>query len=89
MDVAFIGDFEWWPNLVAIRWFLEEVFPHTSGAVRLNLFGPRSERAAPGHPGVVAHGVVDEFSEVCRRCSLMICPEFLGGGVSGGAWPAW
>jgi hypothetical protein len=82
LELGYVGDFEWWPNQVGLRWFLQKVYPHTNGAIRLNVFGRHSERFMADDPNIVRHGVVDRMSDVWRRCDIVICPDLSGGGVS-------
>ncbi len=82
LELGYVGNFAWWPNQAGLRWFLQKVFPSTNGAIRLHLFGQHSKGIAPNHPCILKHGIVDPISEVWRRCDILICPEFSGGGVS-------
>ncbi len=82
LELGFVGDFNWWPNRIAVRWFMDNVLRHMRGSVRLHLYGLHSERVAPRAANVVAHGIAAAFSEVGRRCNLLICPERSGAGVS-------
>jgi len=81
LEIGYVGNCGWWPNLAGLRWFLGEVFPNVQGKVRLHAFGQHSERAAPDHPCITKHGVTDRIAGVWGRCDILICPEFVGGGV--------
>ena len=82
MHIGFLGNFGWWPNQEGLRWFLKEVFPHTTGDTTLHLFGDRSEDAAPQHPSILKHGFLPRTQDIWPICDFMICPIHSGGGVN-------
>ncbi len=82
IDIGFMGHFGWWPNREGLRWFLKEVFPHTTDDTRLHLFGEQALDAAPPHPRIVVHGFLPELQDIWSICDFMICPIHSGGGVN-------
>ncbi len=82
LQIGFMGNFGWWPNREGLRWFLREVFPHTSIDTRLHLFGDKSREAAPRNPRIVNHGFVPKIEAIWPICDFMICPIHTGGGVN-------
>jgi len=82
LDIGFLANFGWWPNREGLRWFLKEIFPHTTEKTRLHLFGEQSQQVVPDHPRIVTHGFLPRIQDVWRMCDFMICPIFSGGGVS-------
>jgi hypothetical protein len=80
--VGYLGNFDWWPNRTGLRWFVDEVLPHVTSPVQLNLFGKGSERCYPGHSRLRRHGVVEPIEEVWRDCDFLICPAFADSGVN-------
>ena len=82
IDLGFMGNFGWWPNREGLRWFLEEVFPHTSDDTRLHLFGEHARDAAPHHLRIVNHGFLPKLQDIWPICDFMICPIHSGGGVN-------
>jgi len=81
LQIGYVGDFGWWPNRQGLRWFASRVLPHVTRPVRINLFGPGSERAWRGDPRVVGHGVVEDMNRLWAQCDFLICPSFASGGV--------
>lgn len=82
IEVGFLANFNWWPNLDGLRWFLDEIFPHCRGRIRLHLFGSGSERSSGRAVGVSTHGYVEHLSTVWQTCDVMVCPIRAGGGVN-------
>ena len=82
LELGLVGNFRWWPNRLAVRWFLDEVLPHVKTPLRLNLFGPPAGRGWTAEPRVREHGPVEAMGQVWERCDFMICPAFAPGGVS-------
>lgn len=82
LDLAFVGNGEWWPNRSSLAWFLDEVFPNTDGTTHLHVFGPDSGDLAPDHPRIVKHGPIGLVSDAFRQCHILICPDRSRWGVS-------
>ncbi|MCY7303212.1 MAG: glycosyltransferase family 4 protein [Thermoleophilia bacterium] len=81
LELGMVANFDWWPNVHGLNWFLREVFPGAPGHARLHLYGHGSESVAPSHPRIVSHGFVHDLSEVWSACDFMICPIRTGSGV--------
>lgn len=81
LHVGMMANFGWWPNRDGLRWFAERVLPSVRDRVTLHLFGPDSDRAAPGIRDAVRHGFVSAPGVAYDACDLMICPIVSGGGV--------
>jgi hypothetical protein len=82
LHIGMLANFGWWPNREGLKWFVEKVFPYVSPAVRLHLFGARSEQVAPGHPRIQRHGYAASLGHVWSTCDIMIAPVVSEGGVS-------
>ncbi len=80
--LGFLANFTWWPNRAAARWLLQEVLPRVTRDLRLHLFGDGSTSIARSDPRVVAHGFVDDVTEVFASCDVMLCPTVSGAGVN-------
>jgi hypothetical protein len=81
VQVLFLADFSWWPNLDGFRWFLDEVFSAAEHTMRLHVAGNRSEQFSPCHPNIVKHGFVTSTRGLWGLADIMICPIFGGGGI--------
>jgi len=81
LDVGFIGNLGWWPNQVALRWFVDRVLPEVKSPLRLNLFGRTAGGFDRGDARIVHCGVVDDIEQIWQRCDFFICPAFSTGGI--------
>src|SRR5690606_13602205 len=88
-DLVFVGGFRHPPNVDAVRWFVEAVFP----LVRARLPGARFHciggdlveeiRALSGHEGVTVHGHVPDIVPYMDGCRVALAPLRYGAGVKG------
>lgn len=81
LEISFLGNFGWWPNQAALRWFVDQVLPHVRTPVRLHLYGQGSERSCPDNARIVKHGMVESIEQVWKNCDLSICPTLSEAGV--------
>ncbi len=85
--LLFVGSFRHSPNLDALRWFTEEVFPAiilSRPSVTLQVVGsdpPASSTIWNDHPQIRLLGTVPDIKEPLRRFSVFICPVLSGSGV--------
>ena len=82
LHLLFVGNMNWWPNVDAVDWFIDEVLPAAPNNVRLHLVGRGSERWAGRHPQVVGHGFVEQRADVWGKAPIFIAPVRLGAGVN-------
>ena len=88
-DLVFVGGFRHPPNVDAVCWFVERVFP----AVRQRLpdvtfhcighHAPPSVTALAQHAGVIVHGHVADISPYMDGSRIAIAPLRYGAGVKG------
>lgn len=88
-DLVFVGGFRHPPNVDAVRWFVDAVFP----AIRERLAGvvfhcigdhaPREILALGDRDGVRIHGHVPDISPYMDGCRLAVAPLRYGAGVKG------
>ena len=88
-DLVFVGGFRHPPNVDAVRWFVESIFPRVRDAlpnVRFHCIGgdvgPAIE-ALREHDGVVVHGYVPDITPYMDGCRIAIAPLRFGAGVKG------
>lgn len=88
-DLVFVGGFRHPPNVDAVHWFVDEVFPLIRAQlpeVRFHCIGshvtPRIE-ALSAHPGVVVHGHVPDIAPYMDGCRIAVAPLRYGAGVKG------
>ena len=81
LRVGLLGNFDWWPNRDAYRWFVEEVWQHLEGDSELHVFGPYST-ALPRATRTMLHGFLDNINDVWNGVDLMVNPIVSGSGVN-------
>jgi polysaccharide biosynthesis protein PslH len=87
-SLIFVGSMNWYPNVDAMRFFLQEVWPQLKQrvpAVTLDIVGSQPPeslvRLAQSHPGVTVHGYVPDVRPLLDSAALVICPIRDGGGT--------
>ncbi len=89
-DLLFVGGFSHKPNLDAVKWFANEVFPlvrQMLGEVRINIVGsdPTEEILALRSESVLVSGFVsdEELRGYYEKCRVCVVPLRFGAGVKG------
>lgn len=88
-DLVFVGGFRHPPNVDAVRWFVEEVFPIVRAAlpdVRFHCIGddvPAEIAALSRHDGVQVHGHVPDIAPFMDGARIAVAPLRFGAGVKG------
>ncbi len=87
-DILFVGNFAHAPNAVAVRYFLEEIFPHVRTSlpgVRFHIIGQGSRTAFGDRKSedILVHGHVPDLSAHIRNARLTVAPLRFGAGVKG------
>jgi O-antigen biosynthesis protein len=88
-DIVFVGGFRHPPNVDAVRWFVDAIFPLVRAQlpdIRFHCIGSdvTAEIAAlSGRPGVVVHGYVPDITPYMDGCRVAIAPLRYGAGVKG------
>ncbi len=81
--LLFIGSFRHRPNVLAVEFFLREVFPRLNGAVLHVIAGPDHERFWNlQHPGVEVEGFVSDVRHAYRRATVVIAPLIASAGTN-------
>lgn len=88
-DLVFVGGFRHPPNVDAVCWFVDSIFPTIRAAlpeVRFHCIGgdlvPEIEALAD-RDGVIVHGYVPDISPYMDGCRIAIAPLRYGAGVKG------
>lgn len=85
-NVGFVAS-EYPPNIEAIRWFLDTVWPSVAGKnnLTLNIYGNVGKRLPEDwmnqQANVKFHGFVNDLGEVYNHCDIMINPVKCGAGL--------
>jgi polysaccharide biosynthesis protein PslH len=87
-SLAFVGTMNWYPNVDAMMFFLNEVWPRLRSGVptvTLDIAGSNPPaaliRLAESLPGVTVHGYLPDVRPLIDSAALMICPIRDGGGT--------
>lgn len=88
-DLVFVGGFRHPPNVDAVRWFVEAVFPSIRARLPDVIFHcigshtPPEIEALAAHPGVRVHGHVADLDPFMDGCRVALAPLRYGAGVKG------
>ncbi|MET0756169.1 MAG: glycosyltransferase [Pseudoxanthomonas sp.] len=88
-DLVFVGGFRHTPNVDAVRWFLQEVFPLVRQRLPDAVFHciggdvPESIMALARQEGVVVHGHVPNLDFAMDGMRIAVAPLRFGAGVKG------
>lgn len=88
-DLVFVGGFRHPPNVDAVRWFVESVFPMVRARLPEVVFHcigshtPADIEALAAHPGVRVHGHVADLDPFMDGCRIALAPLRYGAGVKG------
>lgn len=88
-DIVFVGSYRHPPNVDAVCWLVEEIFPlvrRTLPTVRLHVVGadaPDSVLALQQHPGVLLRGHVPELGQLLDQTRISVAPLRYGAGIKG------
>ena len=89
-DLLFVGGFKHTPNLDAMEWFINEIFPTVSKklpGIKLHIVGsnpPKSLRKI-ANSDIIIHGFVsdEKLEELYKSTKLVISPLRYGAGIKG------
>lgn len=87
-DLVFVGGFQHPPNVDAVLWFVNEVFPLVRSTLPDIVFNVIGSKAPPqilelAHDGVQVHGFVEDIMPFMDGCRLALAPLRYGAGVKG------
>lgn len=85
-ELCFIGNFNWFPNVEGISWFIDNVFStlkneYPNITLHIAGFGSRESLAAYNNKGIVIHGAIDDVSTFIKSHGIFISPIFYGSGI--------
>ncbi len=88
-DIVFVGGFRHPPNVDAVRWFVDEVWPAIHNrlpGVQFHCIGsdtPPEIENLSSQPGVIVHGHVADIDPFMDGCRIAVAPLRYGAGVKG------
>jgi polysaccharide biosynthesis protein PslH len=85
--LLFVGSFRHFPNVVAYRFFAEEVWPLVSDAALTVVGGPEARRylreaGIPEAPGVTLHEFVADVVPLYREANAVVVPTLVSAGTN-------
>jgi glycosyltransferase involved in cell wall biosynthesis len=87
-EIMFLGTLSWEPNIMAVKWFVNEVFPIICKEfhdIKFFVVGknPSNELIAlsKNNPNVILTGFVENLEEIYQRVRLNVIPIQFGGGI--------
>jgi glycosyltransferase involved in cell wall biosynthesis len=81
--VLFVGNFTHQPNVDAVEWFLDAIWPHlASHAGTYTIVGPHP-RSSWARPGVFVTGLVDALEPYYDAARVVVAPLRFGAGMKG------
>ena len=89
--LLFVGSFAHFPNVIAYRWFLDQVWPRLSGVTLEVVAGRDPERywrqftrqmTIPQPPGVTLHGFVPDVERLYQQCQIVVVPTQVSAGTN-------
>lgn len=88
LTMAFVGNYEHYPNVHGLTWFVREVLPLIAAehaGARLDVIGANVTPAVNALAGdaVRVRGFVDDLPGALARSSVFVCPVIDGGGMRG------
>ncbi|MFC0283889.1 glycosyltransferase [Camelimonas abortus] len=88
-DIFFLGGYAHAPNVDAVRWFVDEVWPRVRAALPEATFhilgaeAPESVRALGERPGVKFVGYVEDLAPALAGFRVAVAPLLYGAGIKG------
>jgi sugar transferase (PEP-CTERM/EpsH1 system associated) len=85
--IVWIGSMDWLPNVDAVRWFCDNVFPQVKQRLPQAQFyvvgknPATSIRRLGDRPGIVVTGFVEDVREHIAKCSVFVVPLRIGSGM--------
>ncbi|MCB9813402.1 MAG: glycosyltransferase [Pseudomonadales bacterium] len=86
-EILFIGDMTWMPNIIAVKWFIDKIFPlilRLEGSTTLIIVGKTEndfKHQYDDHKNIRFLGFQMNISEYFKKASLFVLPFKVGGGV--------
>ncbi|MBL7820338.1 MAG: glycosyltransferase [Saprospiraceae bacterium] len=86
MMLSFIGSLDWMPNIEAVRWFVQEVWPELIRKfpdMQFHIAGRNAPKDISDiqQKNVFFHGEVSNSTEFLNRYPILIVPVFAGSGI--------
>lgn len=82
LKLVFLANLDWWPNMDAVQWLLDELAPVLDEKFELHVYGKGSGALKPSTPRVFLHGFVLDIYEVWSGCFATLAPIINGSGVN-------
>lgn len=81
--LLFIGNFTYFPNVDAMQWFMQNVFPNLSSDVKLLVVGKKSgEMPFLHHSNVETKEYMEDIRDAYKLGTIFVAPIRIGGGTN-------
>jgi glycosyltransferase involved in cell wall biosynthesis len=88
LRIGFLGSMDWMPNIEAVEWFVQDIFPKIRDrhpSVEFDIIGRNPPAGLVGvadeSPGINVTGTVEDVRPYLRKCALIVVPLLSGGGT--------
>jgi len=89
-DLLFVGGFAHMPNIDAIKWFVNDIFPEVvkkDPEIKLHIVGSKMpdelRHDLEKHPNVIVDGFVEDLEPLLKSSRIFVAPLRYGAGVKG------
>lgn len=85
-ELCFIGNFNWFPNVEGINWFIDNVFStlqneYPTLTLHIAGFGSKETLHTYTKKGIIIYGAIDDVSTFIQTHGIFISPIFYGSGI--------
>jgi ribosomal protein S18 acetylase RimI-like enzyme len=80
-----VGSFRHFPNVVAFRWFCEQVWPKLRGVRFVTIAGPNPEQylaEIPNEPDLEVHGFISDVRPFYEAANIVVVPTQVSAGTN-------
>ena len=84
VSLVFVGGLNWYPNLDALQWFDESIFPLVLAelpGIKLHIIGQSIASSWKHQKNIVCHGSVPDIRPFMNQSAVFIVPLRIGGGT--------
>lgn len=82
-NILFVGNFSYFPNVDAVRFFYKNVFEKLDKNIRLTIVGKKcNEKFKFNNPRIIMKDFVDDIINEYRKADILVFPIRIGGGTN-------
>lgn len=84
-SIVFLGKMDYPPNVDAVLWFIDEVYPYLDKDIQFFIIGARTNQniinKAEAYKNIIIKGYLEDPYLIVNSCNVVISPMQTGGGV--------